>query len=40
VYGGGPFNKGIGEYYAEAWDEAGNKIASGTQIFTVEDPFL
>jgi hypothetical protein len=40
VYGGGPFNKGIGEYYAEAWDEAGNKSASGTQIFTVEDPFL
>ncbi|MCJ7570109.1 MAG: hypothetical protein MUO58_21570 [Anaerolineales bacterium] len=40
VYGGGPFNKGRGEYYAEAWDEAGNKSISGTQIFMVEDPFL
>jgi hypothetical protein len=40
TYSGGPFDEGIGEFYAEAWDEAGNKKSSGTQIFTVEDPFL
>jgi hypothetical protein len=40
VVSGGPYDKGTLEYFAIAWDEAGNEARTSTKSVIVEDPYL